>query len=142
MTKAEVINRDLVNITEKRMELSRLTYADRDYDEIEEELHQLEDDFVAHFGKVLEPVLQTIHHQYCPQTEVMSPIAYLAKNYIKVGKYNNGSAMYDLADNQQGLIIDSERYDTAHLVILPNPVRIILTTNSENAREEVWKMEE
>ncbi|MCU0446632.1 MAG: hypothetical protein MUE85_17130 [Microscillaceae bacterium] len=141
MTKSEVINRDLVNITEKRMELGRLMYADQDYDVVEEELHQLEDDFVAHFGKYLEPVLQAIHTQYCPHTEVMSPIAYLAKNYIKTGKYENGSAIYDLADFRQGLIVDSERYEIAHLVIVPNPVRIILTAQAGEVCQEVWRLD-
>lgn len=132
------LNHILVHIAEKRMELNRLTYSDVHYDELEEELHQLEDDLIIHFGKSLDHILQNIHQQYCPETEVMSPIAYLAQNYIKIGLQNNGTAIYDLADNEQGMEIDSRQYPSAHLVILPNPVRILLLANDGEVKKTVW----
>jgi hypothetical protein len=132
------LNHILVLIADKRMELNRLTYSDIHYDDLEEELHHLEDDLVAHFGKELENILHQIHRQYCPETEVLSPIAYLAQNYIKTGLQTNGTAIYDLADNEQGLEIDSKDYPSAHLVIVPNPVKILLLANGE-IRRAVWE---
>lgn len=134
------LNALLVTLVEKRMELGRLDYADKSYDIIEEELHHLEDVFVEQFGKEIEAVLAGLHKKYCPETEVLSPIAYLAKNYIKTGKYDNGTAIYDLADGKQGLIVDSREYEDVHLVILPNPVRILLTAQDGKVKEEVWKL--
>ncbi len=38
------LDKDLTVIVEKRIVLSQKTYADPDYDDIEEELHDLEDE--------------------------------------------------------------------------------------------------
>ena len=56
----------IIAILEKRLELSQLTYADEKYDDIEEELHDLEDDFNDEYGTELENLLDSIHDQYCP----------------------------------------------------------------------------
>ena len=136
------LNSILVGIVEKRMELGRLNYSDQSYDEIEEELHNLEDELVENFGNDLEEVFKTIHQKHCPDTEVLSPIAYLAKNYHKVGKHPNGSALYEVADLKQGVVIDSDVYDQAYLVMIPNPIRVLLTVPYKSLKEEVWNIEE
>ena len=136
------LNSILVGIVEKRMELSRLNYSDQSYDDIEEELHNLEDDFVDRFGNDLDEVFKIIHEKYCPETEVLSPIAYLAKNYHKTGKHANGTAQYDIANLKQGIVIDSDEYDQAYLVMIPNPIRILLTVPHQSTKEEVWNVEE
>ncbi|MEO1654382.1 MAG: hypothetical protein AAFU64_12625, partial [Bacteroidota bacterium] len=116
----------------------RLRYADQDYDDIEEELHQFEDEFIEEFGKDVEAIFSQLHQKYCPDTEVLSPLSYLAKSYHKIGKYEDGTAVYDIPNLQQGLIIDSPEYNPAYLVIIPNPVRILLTAPQETIKEEVW----
>lgn len=138
----EQLNTLLVEIADKRMELSRLSYADTEYDQVEEELHALEDRFVDCFGNVVETILEQVHEKYCPDTEILSPIAYLAKKYVKTGVYGNGSAIYDIPDMQQGLVVDADEYQKARLVLLPNPVRIILTgqKQQEIIKEEIWKV--
>ncbi|NJO03385.1 MAG: hypothetical protein HC880_18380 [Bacteroidia bacterium] len=134
----EDLNSDLVEIAEKKMALGRLSYSDRIYDALEEELHALEDAFVEQHGPHLEAVLAKVHEKHCPETEVLSPLAYLAKTYLKVGTQADGTAVYDIPDFQQGIVIDSDHYSDAHLVLVPNPVRILLTAPQENIREEVW----
>ena len=119
------LNSILVGIVEKRMELGRLNYSDQSYDDIEEELHNLEDEFVDSFGNELEEVFQVIHQKHCPETDVLSPIAYLSKSYHKVGKHPNGTAQYDIPDLKQGVVIDSDEYDQAYLVMIPNPIRVL-----------------
>jgi hypothetical protein len=42
----KALNKDLVALVEKKMLLSRLSYADANYDDLEEELHDLEDEFM------------------------------------------------------------------------------------------------
>ena len=51
-------------IAEKRNELNGLTYNDSNYDDIEDDLHDLEDDFNEEFGTFLEDVLQDEKHPY------------------------------------------------------------------------------
>ncbi len=139
MKKFEEINNTLIHIVEKRMELSRLNYSDRGYDALEEDLHTIQDDFAIDYGEEFQKILAEVHNTYCPHTEVLSPIAYLAKKYIKTGMYSNGMPTYDVADYQQGILIDSEQYTQASLVLLPNPLRILLTAPKEQVKINVWQ---
>jgi hypothetical protein len=136
--KNEDLNRLLVAIVEKRMEIGRLNYSAQEYDDLEEELHILEDALVNDYGQDIEKALAQIHQQYCPDTEILSPIAYLAQKYIKIGKHQDGTAVYDIANLKQGVIIDSADFDEAHLVILPNPIRVLFTDSVKNIKDEIW----
>jgi hypothetical protein len=53
----ENLNKQLVALIEKKQALGKLSYNDERYDDIEEELHDLEDDFNEEFGPYLEDVL-------------------------------------------------------------------------------------
>jgi hypothetical protein len=129
----EKLNEDLVKLIEKRMALATLSYDDTRYDEIEENLHKAEDDFLKKYDDFLEDVLLDIHDEFCPDNEVLSPIAYIAKNYQIKDKNQ-----YDVGENQGVWVeIDSIPDKEAHLVILPNPLRIVLTAGS--FKKNVWK---
>jgi hypothetical protein len=129
----EKLNEDLVKLIEKRMALATLSYDDTRYDEIEENLHKAEDDFLKKYDDFLEDVLLDIHDEFCPDNEVLSPIAYIAKNYQIKDKNQ-----YDVGENQGVWVeIDAIPDKEAHLVILPNPLRIVLTAGS--FKKNVWK---
>jgi hypothetical protein len=129
----EKLNEDLVKLIEKRMTLATLSYDDTRYDEIEENLHKAEDDFLKKYDYFLEDVLLDIHDEFCPDNEVLSPIAYIAKNYQIKDKNQ-----YDVGENQGVWVeIDAIPDKEAHLVILPNPLRIVLTAGS--FKKNVWK---
>jgi hypothetical protein len=64
----KALDQALVNIVKKREELSKIDYNNPKYDDLEEELHDLEDDFQDEYGNFLEQALQTVHDQYCPDT--------------------------------------------------------------------------
>jgi hypothetical protein len=140
MLNQEELNRALVTIVEKRMELGRLKYNDVNYDILEDAIHVAEDEFVAQFGKEMEEVLKHLHAQYCPQTEVLSPISYLAQHYIKVGKFENGTAKYEVANPQQGLMIENSEWKDPRIVLLPNPVRLVLIADEGEVYKEIWKL--
>ncbi|MFN3315545.1 MAG: hypothetical protein ACK40K_01950 [Raineya sp.] len=127
------LNQELLNVVEKRMALTVLSYDDVLYDKIEEQLHEAEDDFLKKYDDFLEDVLLDIHDEFCPDNEVLSPIAYVAKNYVL--KENK---QYDVTENQGVWVEIDELPDReAHLVILPNPLRIVLTAG--NFKKIVWK---
>jgi len=136
MINLQQLNLDLVELVEKRIQLAELKYDDNQYDEIEEELHNLEDDFLKKYDDYLEDVFLDIHDEFCPETEVLSPIAYLAKNYVR--KENK---TYDTLEDQ-GVWVEIEEMPEkeAHLVLLPNPLRIVLSSGS--FRKPIWKAEE
>lgn len=129
------LNTDLVEIVEKRIQLAELRYDDSQYDELEEQLHDLEDNFLKKYDDYLEDLLLDIHDEFCPETEVLSPIAYLAKNYVRKDSNN-----YDVLGDQ-GVWVEIEEIPEkeAHLVLLPNPLRVVLSTG--NFKKVVWKSE-
>jgi hypothetical protein len=135
MMNLQKLNTDLVEIVEKRIQLAELRYDDSQYDELEEQLHDLEDNFLKKYDDYLEDLLLDIHDEFCPETEVLSPIAYLAKNYIR-----KDSNSYDVLGDQ-GVWVEIEEIPEkeAHLVLLPNPLRVVLSTG--NFKKVVWKSE-
>ena len=109
----------LLNIVKKRDELSKLDYNNPKYDDLEEELHDLEDDFQDEYGEYLEQALQQVHDEYCPDNDVLMPIGYLG----------------------QGVPVEVDKLpgkDT-RLVLAPAPVRIILSVGKDK-QQVVWSV--
>lgn len=129
------LDADLRVLAEKKTVLGQLDYANEAYDRIEEELHQLEDKFQENYGVYMEEVFSDIHDQYCPDNDVLLPIAYLANNYI-------------ITDNNvdvglsEGVLIEVENFpdQKARLVLVPSPTRIFLQIDGQD-RQEVWKLD-
>lgn len=129
----KALDNALLGIIKSRQELSTLDYNNPAYDDLEEKLHDLEDDFLETFGDDLERALQDIHDEYCPDSEVLMPIAYIAKKY-QVSPANE----YSVATSE-GVFVEMDDYpgkDTK-LAILPNPPRIALNIGSEK-QQIVW----
>lgn len=133
------IEKELIKIVQIKNTLNRLGYDDEAYDEMEDELHHREDHFIEAHGKDLEAVLQKIHQQYCPDTELLSPISYIAHEYRQVGENDLGPT-FDVG-HDQGVFVEVDRFKNkpTKLVILPNPLRIVLNIDP-HAREEVWSV--
>lgn len=132
------INAALAEIIEKKSQLGKLSYDDKNYDKVEDDLHLLEDNFVDRFGDFLEDVLQKVHDEICPDNDVLLPIAYLANNYQETGKNPDGSVQYDVKPGE-GVWVDADKYpgkDT-RLVLLPNPLRLLLSVGGK--KEIVWE---
>lgn len=134
---AKGLNQALVALVEKKNELSALTYSDANYDVIEEQLHEMEDKFIDKYGKDLETALEVVHDQYCSDSDVLLPIAYVAKKYIKKG--TDGNIVYDV-NHTEGVWVEADKFPKkeARLVIVPNPARIILMVGPEY-KQEVWR---
>ena len=112
-----ILDQALENIVKKREELSKINYNNPKYDDLEEELHGLEDDFQEEYGDFLEQALQQVHDEYCPDNDVLMPIGYLG----------------------QGVPVEVDKLpgkDT-RLVLAPSPVRIILSVGKDK-QQIVW----
>jgi hypothetical protein len=133
------LDRALLAIVEKKNLLSTLNYNDETYDQVEEELHDLEDDFIDEYGTYLEDALHLVHDEYCPDNDVLLPIAYMANKYIKTGEKPDGSPEFTVAPNE-GVIVDVDDYPgkISRLVFVPNPTRLLLNVDKEKSIE-VWK---
>src|ERR1700712_127891 len=104
----KTLDKAITDIIEKKIALSGLAYDHKDYDKIEEELHDLEDDFIEKYGDYLEEVLEKIHEEICPESEVLLPIAYLANNYNKTGNISKGSTAYEI-NYKEGVWVEVEK---------------------------------
>lgn len=133
------LDRALLEIIEKKNQLTKLDYSDETYDTIEEELHDLEDDFVEKYGPFLEEALDVVHDEYCPDNDVLLPIAYLANKYIEKGKNEDGTIAYVAAPNE-GVIVDVDDFPgkVCRLVFEPSPIRLVMNVDKGKSIE-VWK---
>ena len=118
------IDQAMLAILEKRLELSKLNYSDENYDDVEEMLHDLEDDFNETYGNELESILEKVHDKHCPESEVLLPTAYLAKKFVETadGEIEIGK--------KEGVEVEwiEDPAAAARLVLLPAPVRVLLMT--------------
>ncbi|MCU0357112.1 MAG: hypothetical protein MUE95_06000 [Cyclobacteriaceae bacterium] len=104
-------------IIETRTALGKIGYNDPSYDELEEKLHDQEDDFQDTYGNDLEKVIQQVHDQHCPDNDVLLPIAYLG----------------------DGVPVELEKHPAAdvRLVLEANPPRLFLRL--KNKQQLVWE---
>ena len=127
------LDKALQEIIKTRMELAKLDYSNPAYDDLEEKLHDAEDAFQDSFGDDLENVLQDVHDEFCPDSEVLLPVAYIAKIYTV-----NAKNEYSVAPTE-GVFVEMDDYpgkDTK-LAIMPNPLRIVLNIGNEQ-QQVVW----
>ena len=128
----KVLNEALVTLISKKRELSNLDYNSNTYDQLEEDLHSLEDDFLDKYGDYLEDALHEVHDEYCPDSDVLLPIAYVPN---KLGTSGDVSEIgFD-----QGVYVEVDDYESSEtkLVLVPDPTRIVLLVSPEQ-KEVVW----
>lgn len=115
---AKEVDKALGRLAEKRRELNAVDYSNPKYDKLEEELHDMEDEFQEKYGAFLEKVLQEVHNSHCPENDVLLPIAYMG----------------------DGVPVEIERgpRKEARLILEANPLRILLRTGKDK-NEVVWK---
>lgn len=129
----KALDEDLTTIIENKIKLSQLDYSNEEYDTLEEQLHDLEDDFLEKYGDYLEDALHEVHDEYCPDNDVLLPIAYLPN---RISKLDDG---YDV-DFKEGVYVEVDDYvgKETKLVLLPKPTRLLLQIDNSQ-REIVWK---
>ena len=134
----KALNADLLELVEKKTILSTLTYDNKNYDEIEEELHDLEDDFLEKYGETLEDVFSDAHEKVRSDNDILLPIAYVGQRYSK-GKNADGSVRYE-AEAGEGVLIETELHPNkeTRLVLVPSPVRVELQV-ANGKKEVLWE---
>lgn len=128
------LNNALEALLEKRTQLSKLQYSDPTYDDVEEQLHDLEDDFTDTYGDYMEKAITKVHREFCSESDVLLATSYLPKVVNKVG------TEYEFTANE-GVLVEMDDLPAleARLLLLPSPPRMLLLTPGETM--EVWKME-
>ena len=135
----EKLDQELTEIVHQRIQLSALEYSDENYDDLEEQLHDLEDDFNENYEEVLAPELEKIYTKLKSDTDVLLPTAYLANHYQEMLPDARGSITYEVS-GEQGVPIESDELGKVdmRIVLIPNPVRFVLLVNGKHLKE-LWK---
>ena len=113
----QALDKALQKIVDTKKELEKLDYNNPKYDDLEEKLHDLEDEFQDEYGDYLETEIEKVQDQYAPYNDVLLPIAYLG----------------------EGITIDMKKLpgrDT-RLVLLTNPTRLVIRLGKDQ-QETVW----
>lgn len=133
------LDKELSTIVELRIRLSSITYADPDYDEIEEELHDLEDTLNEQYGDELESKLEEIYTTLASDNDVLLPSAYLANKYIPMQPDARGVVTYDV-QGPEGVPVESEQFDgqDVRIALVPNPVRFVMVINGRPLKD-LWR---
>jgi hypothetical protein len=135
----EKLDQQLTEIVQQRNQLSQLEYSDENYDDLEEQLHDLEDDFNEEYEEVLAPELEKIYAKIKSDTDVLLPTAYLANSYKEMQADAKGIVTYEVS-GAQGVPVESDQLGKVDLriVLVPNPARFVLLVNG-NQLKELWK---
>lgn len=135
----EQLDQQLTEIVKKRNQLSKMDYSDASYDDLEEELHDLEDDFNDEYEEILEPQLDKIYTKLKSDTDVLLPTAYLANAYKEMLPDATGIVTYEVSGNV-GVPIESDQFDRmdVRIVLIPNPARFVLLVNGRQMKD-LWK---
>ena len=132
----EKLNQAFIEIAEKKIELDRFDVQDPQYDLILAEIHDMEEAFMQEYGSFVEEALFNVHDEYCPDNDVLLPIAYMASQYLKSP---NAKQPYDVTKDQ-GIPVEADDFPgvKARLVLVPGPTRLILQGQFDEFKEIVW----
>lgn len=135
----EKLDKELTEIVEKKNQLSAMDYSDEHYDDLEEAIHDLEDDFNEKYEEILEKEFEKIYAKLKSDTDILLPSAYIANVYKPVLPDANGIVTFEVT-GRQGVPIESDQFDRqdVRLVLVPNPVRILMIINGK-ALKDLWR---
>jgi|SRR5690606_5103394 len=135
----DTLDKELTEIVEKRNQLDAMDYSDERYDDLEEELHDLEDDFNENYEDRLETELEKIQDKLKSDTDILLPTAYIANSYKPLLPDASGIISYEVSGHQ-GVPIESEQFDKqdVRIVLIPNPVRFVMLINGRQLKD-LWR---
>lgn len=135
----DTLDKELTVIVEKRNQLAAMDYNHESYDDLEEELHDLEDDFNENYEDRLEAEVEKIHDKLKSDTDILLPTAYIANVYKPMLPDANGIISYEVG-GQQGVPIESEQFDKqdVRIVLIPNPIRFVMLINGKQLKD-LWR---
>lgn len=133
------LNKQLAEIVDLRNELETLSYNDESYDDVEDQLHDVEDEFNEEFGEYLDGVLEDAHNEVSTTAEILLPTAYLSKSY-EVSNENSDEITYHI-DDEDGVYVKIKAFLelNTRIVFVPNPARLFFTLNGE-IKKELWRL--
>ena len=122
------LNNNLLELIEKRNLLLTLDYNDDNYDQVEDDLHDIEDSFIEKHGEALEDILGDVHEELNIDTDVLLPTAYIPKKFIEYVEEDS----FEIDEND-GVLIESDEIPNKNtrLILVPNPTRVLFIVDGQ-----------
>ena len=141
MTNPAAFNKSLEQIIEKRNIIFKMNYNDDGYDEVEDELHDLEDDFNEEYEDYLNEILEDAHGDIKSDADILLPTAYIANFYKEEPELDaDGAKVYSIPV-EAGVYAESDENPEAdsRMVFMPSPARLIYIVNGQLVKE-LWRI--
>lgn len=136
MLDIKALDTALEDIIKKRTKLYSMSFDSKGYDDLEDELMDLEDDFSENYGDFVEDGIAEVYEQFGLDDEVLSAVSYIGRHYSITADNQYGISA------KQGLPIDTPDEPDADLkiILLPKPVRIFAVMGGK--AQEAWRFPE
>jgi ABC-type oligopeptide transport system substrate-binding subunit len=123
----------LSELVSKKTAMSSMDYNDAAYDDLEESVHEMEDELIKKYGSALEEILSLVHDDFCSDTEVLNPIAYVGNKYVETPQG------WTIGFNE-GVPVEADDFEkeNVRMVLVPKPLRVILNIGRKE-QIEAWK---
>jgi hypothetical protein len=135
----EEINKSLVAVAEQRNRCAAAQDA-KQREALEKECRLLEDIFLQKHGDSLREIMLDVQDEYFSDSDMLPLMSYLADHYPVVGKNEWGHEYTTSHLAGAALEIDDYPHKDTHMVIVPNPLRIVLNID-EYTSHLVWTAE-
>ena len=105
--------------------------------QIDKKLQLKEAQFLSQYGDTLHEVMLDIQDEYFSDSDMDPILYYLAERYRIIGKNDWGNEYQTDPEAGRSVAIDDFPRKDTHLVIVPNPLRVVLHIDSLQSRT-VW----
>lgn len=136
MLNTKKLDKDLQHIIAKRIEIYQMDYDAPNYDDVEEVLLDLEDDFAEEYGEFLEDALGDVYEKYDINDDVAMCTSYVGRFYQEIKENEEGKVYSIVAKQGFPVEIPELAGHDSYLIFLPNPTRIYLVFGKK--AKEVW----
>jgi hypothetical protein len=124
------VNAKILQLIELNEKLSEISYSDARYDELEDEVYNLQDRLNEQYGKYFDAVLADIYKQLHSNDDLLNFTDYIARTYLISGEKNpDGSLKFDGVPDETPLIVIKPealkgKKVEGRIYLKPNPLRI------------------
>ncbi|HET6243338.1 MAG: hypothetical protein H0V01_11230 [Bacteroidetes bacterium] len=141
-----IVNEKVLTIIKMNEQLSRITYNDPNYDQLEDKVYEIQDEVNDKFGDYFEDIMEDVYKELGCDDDVLNFTDYIAKSYTVSGEKNpDGSLKFEEAPNDCIIIRISPKAlngksINAKIYLKPNPLRIGFAI--EKLERIVWNSEQ
>ncbi len=141
-----LVNKQILELIKLNEKLENISYSDPKYDELEDQVHEMQDTINAKHGKFFDKIIADVYKQLGSKDDLLNLTDYLAKTYLVSGAKNpDGSLKFDEVPGDcititarpaalQGKNLEGKIY------LKPNPLRLGFAIGKHE--RIVWSSEE